>query len=169
MQELANSFVVLEEKYMELNTMQLDNRLLVSKWTYISYWTNAIIKAKLDGHSLILTDRCPLDNCAYIGAKGKALLDLVEICFSELKELNIEIVPVLVTADFNTLQSRIDRRLVNEPGRALYNENDIEHNRSAYDFFHLNMRLWSQVIDTTEKHPDEVIRLFESAIKRYAI
>jgi hypothetical protein len=122
MKQLVERYSVLEERYMELNRFEIDNQLVTSKWAYFSYWFTGIFDAQKKGTELILTDRCPLDCCAYLSSDNTHLKEVLKMSFGELNALNILHYMVLVTADFNILQARIKSRLMIESNRANYHE-----------------------------------------------
>ena len=161
---LSADHEVLQERYMELNCHQLDNRLLLSKWAYIQYWFDGVHKARANGQNLLLTDRCPLDTCAYVLEGRSALLDILKIAINELETLSIRVRTILITADFGVLQTRINRRLADEPRRHEYNEADISHNRRAFDFYSENTQQWDRLINSTQKTESELLLLLKTTI-----
>jgi predicted ATPase len=164
MDALAEKYEVLEERYMELNRHQLDNRLMLSKWAYIQYWFDSVLQSKAKGVTLLLTDRCPLDTCAYVREGRSELLDVLTTAINELSALGISVQKVLVTAPFDILQTRIDLRLKIDTRRLNYNEADASHNRRAYDFYSENIQLWDRVIDTSIVAQPDLLALCESTI-----
>jgi len=166
MKQLKENYQVLEERYIELNEHKIDNRLVLSKWGYIQYWFNEVLKAKNRGTQLIITDRCPIDTCAYVSHNSKELLEVIKTSFDELKRLNILVNKILVTCNFEELQDRIYNRLKDDQRRIDYNEGDIEHNRRAYNFFIENISLWDDVIDTSNIDPEATLKSFTSIIEK---
>lgn len=164
LKSLKSKYEVLPEKYMDLNKHDLDNRLVVSKWSYYDYWFSGILDAHKKGVDLIITDRCPLDCCAYIYDGRDELYIITKAAISELNSLGINHYKVLVKADFSVLEKRIHIRLEKEKRRKKYNENDKEHNRKAYDFFESKINDWDFVIDTSKKSPSLVVEAFEETI-----
>lgn len=140
---------ILEEKYMELNKYKLDNRLVISKWTYIDYWFDSIMQAKGQNVKLLITDRCPYDTCAYVSNNSDELFKIISRSFHELEELGIIIKTVLVTGEFEDLQTRIVSRMKVEKQREFYHESNIEHNLKAYNFFKSKEGNWDYIINTT--------------------
>lgn len=120
MQALTAKHEVLQERYMELNRHQLDNRLMLSKWAYIQYWFDGVLQSKAHGDSLLLTDRCPLDTCAYVREGRSELLNVLTTAINELPALGISVLKVLITARFDILQTRIDSRLKTNTRRQFY-------------------------------------------------
>jgi predicted ATPase len=161
---LAQNYHVLQERYVELNRHQLDNRLVLSKWAYIHYWFDAVLQAQNDGITFLLTDRCPLDTCAYVRDERSTLLAVLITSMNELAALGITVRKVLTTAPFDVLKARILSRLTTSPERICYNEADDAHNRYAYDFYSQQASLWDRVIDTSEFSQSAVLPLFESVI-----
>lgn len=157
---------ILEEKYMELNKYKLDNRLLISKWTYIDYWFNSIIQAKKQNVKLLVTDRCPYDTCAYVSNNSDELFKIISRSFDELKELGINIKTVLVTGEFQDLQSRIASRMKIEKERELYHEGNEEHNLKAFNFFKAKEGHWDYVINTTKMTKDIVEEKIKEIINK---
>lgn len=162
--QLRDKHEVLEEKYMDLNKFKLDNRLLISKWAYLNYWLNNIILAKNEGLKFIITDRCPYDTCAYVTNHSEELFKILLESFNELNKIDIDIKTILMTADFDTLQERIDVRIQVEKNREFYNEKNTIHNQNAYNFFKSKKSYWDYIVDTTlmtkndvEKSIDEII------------
>ncbi len=164
MQMLASKYQILQERYMELNRHQLDNRLMLSKWAYIQYWFDSVLQSKANGDTLLLTDRCPLDTCAYVREGRFELLNVLTTSINELSALGISVQKVLVTAPFDILQTRINLRLKTDTRRLSYNEEDVEHNRRAYEFYSENAQLWDRIIDTSIVAKPDLLLLFESAI-----
>lgn len=164
MKILAKKYSVLDERYMELNRHHLDNRLMLSKWAYNQYWFDGVLQAQADGKALLLSDRCPLDTCAYVREGRSALLEVVMQSIRELLERNVTVRKVLVIAPFDVLQARILDRLKRETGRVHYNESDAEHNKRAYDFYCENADIWERVIDTSTINEGELFSAFESTI-----
>lgn len=162
MKALCTHYEVLQERYIALNRYSLDNRLLLSKWAYIQYWFDGVLEARGREASMLLTDRCPLDTCAYVREKQSELVQVLETSISELKQIGIAVRTVLATAPFDILQARIESRLGSEPERLSYNEASIEHNRRAYDFYSDYKRLWDRTIDTSKVSKAQLPELFEA-------
>lgn len=162
--KLRTKHKVLEEKYMDLNKFKLDNRLLTSKWAYLNYWFDNILSAKKEGVELIITDRCPFDTCAYVTNHSEELFKILSESFNELNNLGIVLKTILITADFETLQTRINTRIKVEKDREFYNEKNTIHNQNAYNFFESKINCWDYVVDSTlidqndvKKKIDEII------------
>jgi thymidylate kinase len=156
LEKLKSNYTTNKEMYMELNRHGLDNRLLVSKWLYIGNWFDQILEHFHSGEELVVTDRSPLDTCAYVSKDATVLLELVLSSFNELSNLGIEFKTILVTGDFGTLQERINARLKSEPARLQYNEADTTHNKKAHDFYvNNNHNLFTAMIDSTKTTPEE--------------
>jgi ribose 1,5-bisphosphokinase PhnN len=164
MKALASKYSVLSERYMELNRHQLDNRLMLSKWAYNQYWFDGVLQAVADGKTLLLTDRCPLDTCAYVREGRIALWEVLMQSIQELSERGVVVHKVLVTAPFDVLQARILERLKRETGRVLYNESDVAHNKRAYEFYSDNAKTWERAIDTSIIAESDLFHVFESTI-----
>ena len=163
--EVVSEYKVLPEKYMELNQHGLDNRLMLSKWAYINYWFDNVLLAKTSKIDLLLTDRCPLDTCAYVRNGSQELLQVLQLSIDELMERDIFVKKILVTADFEILQTRIENRLKIDRRRVDYNEENIAHNRRAYDFFANNEYLWDRKIDTCDISKMEVLAVIKKTIE----
>lgn len=163
MKALEATYRVLSERYMELNRHHLDNRLVLSKWAYIQYWFDGVLQARADGATLLLTDRCPLDTCAYVSHGRSALLELLTASMNELRGRNITVRKILVTAPFEVLQARIVARLEVDARRRNYHEADEQHNRSAYDFYSEH-NLWDRLVDTSTTSQSDLMALLESTI-----
>jgi len=163
---LSKKHAILQEKYMELNRHQLDNRLMLSKWAYIQYWFDGVLQSKAaTGVNLLLTDRCPLDTCAYVREGRAELLSVLMTATRELGSLNVKMMMILLTAPFDILQGRISLRLKNEPARLNYNEGVIDHNRRAYSFYTENTHLWDRIIDTSTVSELDLPTLCETTIQ----
>jgi molybdopterin-guanine dinucleotide biosynthesis protein len=154
--KIGSSNFIIQEKYMYLNKYEIDNRLLLSKWSYINYWFENILNAHKENKDFLITDRCPLDTCAYVTDKSNELFEILTNSLEELKSMNIIIITVLLTANFKVLQSRIDKRILIEKQRELYNEKNIEHNLRAYKFFISKSNYWDYIIDSTNMNEIEV-------------
>jgi len=141
---------------MELNKYKLDNRLVMSKWSYINYWFDSIMQAKKRNVKLLITDRCPYDTCAYVSNNSDELFSIISRSFNELKELGIIVKTVLVTGEFEDLQTRIVARMKVEKQREFYHESNIEHNLRAYNFFKSKEDNWDYIINTTNMTKDIV-------------
>jgi len=164
MKALAAKYEVLQERYMELNRHHLDNRLMLSKWAYIQYWFDSVLQSKAKGVTLLLTDRCPLDTCAYVREGRSELLVVLTTTINELSALGISVQKILVTAPFDVLQTRINARLKIDNRRLNYNEADVSHNRRAFEFYSENARLWNKEIDTSKVAQSDMLPIFESVI-----
>jgi thymidylate kinase len=161
---LAKKYCVIQEKYMDLNRHSLDNRLFLSKWAYIHYWFDKVLEARAAGESLVLTDRCPLDTCAYVGATRRpSLISIVSVSMAELETRGIVVRTILAMAPFSVLQSRIERRLASEPLRRNYHEQSLSHNRRVYAFYRRYSRLWDSTVATATVRASEMPSLFEAA------
>lgn len=161
---LGNRYNVLKEKYMELNIHGLDNRLMLSKWNYINNWFNEILKYRESGINTLLTDRSPIDPCAYVRNDSKSLLRTILTSYDEMSEMEIYIKKIYVTCDFEVLQERVTKRLENETQRLKYNEDKREHNLRAFEFYENNREYWDDSIDTTKLDEEETVAAFESII-----
>jgi thymidylate kinase len=155
LKKLKSNYTTNKEMYMELNRHSLDNRLVVSKWLYVGNWFDQILEHFHSGKKLVITDRSPLDTCAYVSNDATVLLELVLSSFNELSKLGIEFKTILVTGDFDILQGRINARLKLEPARLEYNEDNTTHNKNAHDFYVNNQNLFTAMIDSTKTTPEE--------------
>ncbi|MEX0811585.1 MAG: hypothetical protein WD048_05155 [Chitinophagales bacterium] len=162
--KLSVEYNVLDLNYMELNTFNLDNRLMVAKWKYIDYWFSSILESKRNGIEHLLTDRCPIDTCAYVSKGEDYLLYCLTQTFEELKKLGINMYFILITADLHVLENRIKDRIKREANRINYNELNKFHNKKAYDFFSRNKNLWNSIIDTSCKKPEDVVELIKAEL-----
>lgn len=162
---LSDRYSLLPERYMELNRHSLDNRYVVSKWAYINYWFDGVLQANADRKELLLTDRCPLDTCAYVRSSQRELLAIIETAFDELRTTGIQIQLILLIAPFELLQQRIEKRLEIETKRQLYNEADTEHTRRAYDFYLSQEDRFDATIDTSMVSQGDLPDACESALK----
>jgi len=161
---LSDNYKVLEERYMDLNIFNLDNRLILSKWKYIDYWFSSILEAKKKGYENLITDRCPFDTCAYISNMKNELFNCIDESFKEILHLGISTKFILINADFDELERRINNRILLEKDRVNYNELDQEHNRRAYDFFIEKRNIWDAEINTSDNKPADVVEKIEKII-----
>lgn len=156
LKELARKYPVLMERYMELNRFGLDNTLSLSKWGYINYWFNSVLEAR-GAIRVLITDRCPYDTCAYVMNGGDALKTVIEHSLSDIRGVGVNPVCILLTADFERLESRILSRLKAEPERLKYHEGEREHNWRAWQYYESNKHLWSYTVDSTDMTPEDVL------------
>ena len=142
---------------MDLNIYRLDNTLVASKWRYIAAWFDAILDHHANaGSMVVVTDRSPLDTVAYIATEDQcALALLVRRTFSEL-EANKGLLfrHILLTADADTLIRRVRSRLIAQPQRSKYHENETTHHQHEHKFY--RQQRWHACVDSTNQTPDQV-------------
>jgi len=146
---LSTKYETEASNYMELDEYQLDNKLITSKWFYFEYWFRKVLSAQKNDYKIILTDRCPYDTCAYVDSGRNELSSIVNSSFKELNDRNITIKKVLITANFDVLQERINKRLLTDQVRIKYHEDDVSYNKRAYEFYMDHKFLCDYVIDTS--------------------
>jgi thymidylate kinase len=150
LRSLASEFTTQPERYMELNTHKLDNKYVLSKWTYIGTWFDSVLTHRSQGMTVLLTDRSPIDTAAYAPGAERHILPAVLESFEELLYYGVQCKTILVTAAFDILMQRIDARLQKDCHRRAYHEDSIEFCRRAYAFYERHFDLWDVVVDTSE-------------------
>jgi len=135
-----------------------DNRLILSKWAWISNWFYNVEKYFLDNPQAtnLFVDRSVLevgiwtDNC-------KPLLSPLMVSMEEFKLRGYEVTNIcLKCEDFNIIQERIKGRLISEPERLNFNEGNPRFLRDLFDLYVQNETLWDIVLDTQDITTDEI-------------
>jgi thymidylate kinase len=150
---LSESIPMVQSTYRSLNLHNLSARLVLSKWNYIGSWINEVLDAQAQGRTMLISDRAPLDTCAYISIGAEQLLELTSRSMEELASLGVEVTHVLMTADFDTLLRRVRERerLGSDRPHA-----SMDEMVTAYRFYTDHAYLWNEVIDTTFMNPNQV-------------
>lgn len=160
-----NSLVKLPENYMELNYFQMDNRLIMSKWYYIGNWINRVLMQKNEGTNLLLTDRSPIDTCAYAKEGDLLFLPILET-IKELKtQFDVHIKFIYLKTSLEELNKRIEHRINLEPERKKYNELEMDLTIQAFQFYESHSNLWDYSIESSygqNQVKNEIIKILES-------
>ncbi|WP_139790490.1 hypothetical protein [Rhizobium rhizosphaerae] len=128
----------------------IDNSLHLSKFRYISHWYNFAIKLSLPEQKrarLIVSDRCPYDVGAYV-SNGDLFFHLAKECEVELNAVyNVKLIKIYVRADLSTILNRIKSRIIKQPWRLKYHEDDVEFTSNSFSYFERHRNDWDFIID----------------------
>ena len=139
-----------KEGYMQLDdeTIYIKNSLFLSKIRYLSSWCLNMIEINSQGVKLLVSDRCPFDVAAYV-SNEELQFDIVKEYMKELDQnYGITVKTVYFRASFDFSMKNVRERIVREPGRIRYGENDVIFLRKTYDFFERKISSWDFVIDS---------------------
>jgi len=135
-----------------------DNRMILSKWAWISNWFYKIERHFLENPETtdLFVDRSALEvgiwtnNC-------KSLLAPLMVSMEEFKSRGYEIVNICFKCnDFNIIQEGIKKRLLNEPERLNFNEGNPHFLQDLFNSYLENESLWDFIVDTQDTKTDEV-------------
>ena len=167
LRSLGRQLTTQPERYMELNTHKVDNKHVLSKWTYIASWFDSVLTHRSEGATVLLTDRSPVDTAAYAIGAERHILPAVLESFHELEYYGIRCKTILVTAAFDILMQRIGARLQKESHRAAYHEDSSEFCRQAYTFYERHSALWDATVDTSASNQERTVRDVRSVVHQW--
>lgn len=148
-EKLGCEFPIIPEKYLELNEYSLDNTLVLSKWAYINYWFNQALSKFINGQKIIVSDRSPLDTIFYVTDGDKKLLPPILQSIEELCSYGIKIRHILIYCEFNDIKERISERLMSQPQRSKYHEDDVDFIKKVYENYRNSIEHWNASINTS--------------------
>lgn len=162
----ALGYDTLKEDYIEMsNVLSCDNRMILSKWAWISNWFYKVEKYFCDNPSstILFVDRNVIeaglwtDNC-------KPLFEPIKLSLEEFSSRGeYEIVKIYLKCDYAILKDRLKNRLLIEPERLRFNENNPQFIQSLYQSYIESESLWNLVIDSHSKSTQQIC----SAILEY--
>ncbi len=146
----SSSFHGMDAKYSTSNQHKISSNQLLSKWMFLGYWFKEAYNLHIDGVTGFLSDRSPLDSCAYLNHGADLVRDLTLRSFQELEaEKGVKVDHIYMTASISTLRERARQRDLQfgaEPHRLSEKSGALE---SSIAFYDSNASLFSRKIDTT--------------------
>ena len=129
----------------------------VTRWFLRLLEQKEALKTKGDEHTIFIADRSPFSAVFYSrNGRGKMLQPVIRAAIEELhEEAQIEVHTVYVQVQPDVLWKRIQERLVREPSRQKFSENDrgwMEKTLGFYDSFQ-----WDCVVDNSSKDATAVM------------
>jgi GTPase SAR1 family protein len=147
------NFSIMEENYMGSFNKLVNNREMLSKWNWISFWFDRILNFFEDGLEILITDSHPLLVVPFVD-KGTSLIEPILYSQEELKHHNILIETIYLNIDFEVLMKRVYARIEHEQHRRYYAETDIEFCKKIYDFYEIDFNeIWTYIINVHDKNP----------------
>ena len=149
--QLPAGILVHKEGYIEKDneTIFIDNQLYHSKLRYMSSWFLSMYEYSNKGYPLVVSDRCPIDNAAYV-EKPALLFELIEqmmLELTKLKDRKILIETIYIRVDFKVCRSRVKQRLLEEPMRVKYHEDNARFLKKTWQFYEDFSNKWDHVVD----------------------
>lgn len=118
-----------------------------------------MIKLKKERNKKIVSDRCPYDVCAYVSDPEKQHL-MVREYMSELEALfAIRVKTIFVRVPFSLARKRVRERLIREPWRKNYHEDDDAFLKMTWSYYEDHASEWDHVIENDLPIDESVGRL----------
>lgn len=156
--ELAKEgYPILPENYMSDQGYTFDNRLILSKWKWTGNWFERIAGFfdENEKKSYVFTDNSALVSGLWT-AHCTPLMNPIQVSFDELKKMSFNFIHVAIHCNKDILLKRIQERLITEPARLKYNENNMVYVDDLYDQYQQHVNLWDYQLDSTYKTPQEL-------------
>ncbi|MCP5473460.1 MAG: hypothetical protein H7A19_01280 [Rhodanobacteraceae bacterium] len=134
--------------YTDLDQLKLDNRLVVSKFRYVSSWIEDVLKVAEMRIKVCLSDRCPYDTASFVKPSDQ-LFEIYREAMNELRARSIEVQTIYVYAPFDIIKERVARRLMSETWRRQYHENDEALLLKTFNFFESRRGFWDHIVDNS--------------------
>lgn len=151
-------YAVLPENYMDINrNIPCDNRLILSKWSWIADWFYKIraYTSENPNTTIVFVDRSAVE--AGLWTKNCfPLFEPIKKSFFELEDLGYRFFNICLHCDKQELWRRIQQRIISEPERAQYNECNGEFLEELYNIYTQNENQWDLILDSTNCTPKEV-------------
>ena len=128
-------------------TVFIDNALYLSKLRYLSAWYLEMIELKRQRQKRIVSDRCPYDVAAYVSDPSKQHSLIVEYMNEIEDSFGIKVKTIFVRVPFAVARRRVAERLVSEPWRSRYHEDDEKFLAKTWKYYEDHAALWDEVID----------------------
>jgi len=149
-------FATMDEAFLDMPSYcSLHPQSLLMETNWICGWFQRVLQEASNGHEkkVLIVDRSPLSAVFYTRNNNGALLaPVIAAQVKELREINIEIFTVHVKCETETLWQRVQRRLTQEPERALYKEDSLAWLREVQSFYD-NFSGWDF---TVENNGDDI-------------
>ena len=160
---LPAEVLIHKEGYIEKDdeSRYIDNRLYHSKLRYMSAWFMNMYDYSDKGYPLVVSDRCPYDNAAYVESPT-LLFELVEKMMLELtnlKDRTISIETIYLRVRFNVCSDRVSKRLLAEPKRVNYHENNRAFLKKTWKFYEDFNAKWDHVVENNDDIESTVERV----------
>ena len=155
----------MQSRYCKSNAHKISSEMVLSKWAYAGYWFKEIWDSKYIGEPFLISDRSPLDSCAYLANHSDQVLELTMFSMNELSRQGVEIYHIYMTADEDTLLERARNRAKVDG----FEEYRIETRGDAWDrairFYNGHPDIWHHKVDTSNMTIEEV----EGACVQFAL
>jgi len=148
----------LNENYMEdSNSLLHDNRMILSKWAWISNWFCRVEKFFNENPNStdLFVDRNVIEAGIWTDT-CKPLFEPIKLSLEEFGSYGYEIVNICLKCDYATLQDRIKNRLLIEPIRLKLNENDSQYIQCLYHSYLKNEAIWDFIINSQVLNPEQI-------------
>ena len=149
-------YPIIDEGYMS-SYIRFDNRLSVSKWSWIANWFNSIYDyfETHPEHKFVFTDRSALEAGLWTNS-CYAFKPSLENSFNEMMEMGYSFINICLYCDNITLKKRINERLMDEPFRKQFNEANDEFISELIESYKRHNDIWEFHIDTSVSTPSEI-------------
>jgi deoxyadenosine/deoxycytidine kinase len=148
----------LKEDYIEIsNALSCDNRLILSKWAWVSNWFYKVEKYFHNNPSstLLFVDRNAIEAGLWTDS-CKPLFEPIKLSLEEFSSRGYEILKIYLKCDYAILENRLKSRLLTEPERLKFNENNPQFIQSLYQSYVESESLWNLVIDSHSKNTEQI-------------
>ena len=143
---------ILNEGLMERDYWKFHPQDFPNEFQWIAEWFKRIILCKKS--NIILTDRSPFSAIFYTNNEyGKILKEPIKLYLKFLESKNIIIKTIYLSEDREIIWKRIQQRLIEEPCRKLYKEDDRNWFDKIYDYYE-KFDCWDYIIK--KDHEEEI-------------
>lgn len=151
-------YATLPENYMEVGSaIPCDNRLILSKWSWIANWFYRIraYTAENPSTKIVFIDRNAIE--AGLWTKNCfSLFEPISQSFSEFERMGYRFFNICLRCEKSELRKRIHQRLALEPERRQYNECNEEFLNELYDIYTKTENQWDLILDSTNRTTKEI-------------
>jgi len=148
----------LKEDYLEIsNAISCDNRMILSKWAWISHWFYKVETyfRENPNNTDVFVDRSAIEAGLWTDT-CKPLFEPIQLSLNEFCSLGYQMVNICLKCDYTVLQERLQKRLFVEPIRLRFNENNPQFIQSLYQSYTKAEPIWDLVIDAQTKSTDQI-------------
>ena len=161
-------YPVINEDYIAVSGTQYDNRLIMSKWSWIAHWFEKVSQFFRDnpGCSFVFVDRNVIEAGMWT-SNCLPLYSPIEAALKELECLGYTFININVKCSKEIVLERVAKRLEIEPERKSFNESNPKFVRDLFESYSKHSSFWDYELDSTNEDAEKLYcKLLEYLYKR---